>query len=285
MIPKLDNKVISSFLLWLDNTILTKGEAYTNWSSQFYRVGNTINNYYTYALPFKQINADQSIAGANIMSGVYLNNNFITVGQSGLAGINYNQGQVYFSQNVDGQSLVGQYSIKDFNISLANDPEEKLLFETKYSAKPKTTTQVTGLAPNTLTYPIIFIKNDGSENTPFAFGGTDTTKYYIRAIVIADSQYLLDALGSILRDKVRTFVPLIEGSEMPFNSFGDTNNGGYNYQTLTDGRTNAAFICKVSNSRLSARSVVMNQVRDLNPGVFPGIVDFELEILRQPRLE
>lgn len=72
---------------------------------------------------------------------------------------------------------------------------------------------------------------------------------------------------------------------MPFNSFGDANNGGYNYQTLTEGKPGQVFISKVSNSRLSARSVVMNQIRDLNPGVFAGITDFELEMIRLPRLE
>lgn len=270
-------------MLWLDNTILTKGQAFTNWSSPLYKVGNIINGYYTYALPFKQINADQSITNANIMSGVYLNGNFITPGQSGLAAINYNEGHAYFSQNLDGQSISGVYSIKDYNVALTSEPEEKLLFETKYSTKPKTSNQITGLAPNTLTYPIIFVKNDGSKNIPFALGGTDTTEFYVRSVIISDSQFSLDAVCSILRDKVRTFVPIIEGNEMPFNSYGDVTNGGYNYADLTNGRTSAAFISDVGNSRLSYRSVVINQIKELNPGIFCSVMDFELQIVRQPR--
>lgn len=285
MIAQLDNKVVSSFLLWLDNAILTKGQAYTNWSSKFYKVSSPFTNYYTYALPFKQINADQSIAGSNIMSGVYLNNNFVAVGQSGLLGINYNQGHAYFSQNIDSETLSGDYSVKDYSIALTSEPEEKLLFETKYSVKPKTSYQITGLAPNLLTYPIIFVKNEGSENIPFAFGGTDTTEFYIRAIIISDSQFVMDATTSILRDKVRTFIPIIEPEETPFNNYGDVNNGYYNYRELTQNKVNSIFISKVSNSRVSYRSVIMNELKDLNPGIFSCIIDFDLEIVRNPRSE
>lgn len=285
MIAQLDNKVISSFLLWLDNTILTKGQAYTNWSSKFYKVSSPLTNYYTYALPFKQINADQSIAGANIMSGIYINGNFITAGQSGLLGINYNQGHVYFSQNVDNEILSGDYSVKDYSMALTSEPEEKLLFETKYFVKPKTSYQITGLAPSSITYPIMFVKNEGSENIPFAFGGTDTTEFYVRAVIISDSQFSLDAASSILRDKVRTFIPIIEPNEMPFNNYGDVNNNYYNYQELTQNKTNSIFISKVSNSRVSYRSVIMNELKDLNPGIFPSIIDFDLQIVRNPRSE
>ncbi len=86
-----------------------------------------------------------------------------------------------------------------------------------------------------------------------------------------------------MRDTVRTFIPMIEGNEMPFNSMGGVTNGSYNYQSLTNGKTNSIYICEVSNSSLSYRSVVMNQIRDLNPGVFPSVCDFKLQIVRQPR--
>lgn len=282
MIPQLDNQVLSSVLLWADHALLDKGGAFSNFSGSFYPIKEIYNGYYSYGLPFKQINADRSINGAHITSGVYLNNNFITVGQSGLVAINQNEGHVYFSQDMDSQSLSAAYSVKDYSIYLNSEPEEKLLFETKYEVKPKTTRSLTGLAPQTMTYPVIFIKNDGSENEPFAFGGTDTTKYYIRAIVISDSQFSLDAVTSIFRDKVRTFIPLIEPGEMPFNSYGDVGSG-YNYTSLTAGKTNSLFISKVSNSRLSYRSTIMNEIRSLNPSIFPSLIDIEAEIVRQPR--
>jgi len=284
MRPQLDNRVASSVLLWLDHTIVQKGEAFTNVSGLFYKSSrNQYSNLYTYSLPFKQINVDSSIAGANIMSGIYINNNFITTGQSGLLAIDYNNGQAHFLTGVDSSVLSGAYSIKDYNVYLSNEPEEKLLFETKYEPTPKISRAISGLAPNTLTYPIIFLKSDGSYNEPFAFGGLDETCFNMRATVISDSQFSLDALCSILRDKVRTFVPLLEENEMPFNSFGGLKNQSYNYNTLTTGIINSLFLNRVDISRLSYKSVIMNEVKNLNPNIFPILIDFELKIVRAPR--
>lgn len=283
MRAQLDNKVMSSFYLWLDHTILTKGEAFTNFSGLFYKISTPYYPYdYTYALPFKQIIADNSIVGANIMSGIYINGNYIQTGQSGLVAINYDQGQVIFSQNVDSARLSGNYAVKDYNVSIATDPEQKLLFETKYETRPKTQRQITGLGPQTLTYPIIFLKNEGSINEPFAFGGTDTTVFNIRAITISDSQFSLDALCSILRDKVRTYIPLIPSSSMPYNFLGDTRNNNYNYLNLPS--EDNIFISKVNISHLTYQSVIMNEIKNLNPNIFPTLIDFELEIVREPRI-
>ena len=53
-----------------------------------------------------------------------------------------------------------------------------------------------------------------ANNEPFAFGGQDTTKISVRAIVIADSQFEIDAIGSLFRDERHNYVPL-------FEAFGD----------------------------------------------------------------
>jgi hypothetical protein len=96
MKAQLDNILMSSMIMWMDNILLTKGEAFQNYNSKFYPVTNIYNGFYTYGLPFKQVVSDSSITGANLLSGVYVNNSLITVGQSGLSGINPNNGQVYF---------------------------------------------------------------------------------------------------------------------------------------------------------------------------------------------
>ena len=93
------NTLTSSFLLFLDNQILKKGEAYTNVSSLFYPVTGVYDGYYTYAAPYKQIVSDSSIAGISQLSGVYLNGNFVVPGQSGLVAINHYDGQAIFNVN------------------------------------------------------------------------------------------------------------------------------------------------------------------------------------------
>ena len=93
MKAQLDNILMSSMIMWIDHQLLNKGEAFQNYNSQFYPITNIYNGFYSYGLPFKQVVSDSSISGANLLSGVYVNNSFIKVGQSGLTGINPNQGR------------------------------------------------------------------------------------------------------------------------------------------------------------------------------------------------
>ncbi len=49
--------------------------------------------------------------------------------------------------------------------------------------------------------PAIFLKLTNSFNEPFELGGTVQSILYTRAIILADSQYTLDAVGNIFIDK------------------------------------------------------------------------------------
>lgn len=278
MKAQLDNILMSSMIMWMDNILLSEGQAYQNYSSKFYPITNIFNGFYTYGLPFKQIVSDISITGANVLSGVYVNNVFTTVGQGNLTGINPNNGQVYFTSNQNANTLSGIYSVKDFNIYLTNQPEEELLFETQYEIKPKVSQNPTGLAIESITYPCIFLKNNGGTNEPFALGGQDNTIMEVRAVVLADNMFNLDAVCSILKDTARRYVPLINNS--PFNSFGGLNSGYFNYDTLTSGiniSVDGFYIEEVNISKIFAN------LNPRNNKVFPAFVDFTLSNIRYPR--
>lgn len=288
-----DNIVMSSALLWLDHTILNKGAAFTNTSSFFYDVNNLYNGYNTYGSPFRQFVSDESIGnihGANIINSVTLNNSTTVRGISDFAHINYEQGQVYFTSAVSNPNttLSGDFAVKDFNTYITNDLEEKLLFETQFTIRNKTDLTAAGLPPSTMTYPAIFLKNNGSRNEPIAFGGQDQTETDVRAIVLSDDQYKIDAVGSIFRDKVRTFIPLIPEANMPFNALGDyKNNVQFNYTGLTDQRspdcvsTTGVFIDNVYTSKIGG--ITYTQKTNINPDVFSMIIDFEISDIRTPR--
>jgi hypothetical protein len=281
MKAQLDNILMSSMIYWMDNTLLLKGEAFTNFAGKFYEIKNLYSNLYTYGLPFKQIVADNTITGANLLSGVYINNTFVTVGQSGLSGINPNQGQVYFSTDQSSNQLSGKYAVKDFNLYLTSKAEEEILFETQYKIRPKTTQNLTGLAPNSITCPAIFIKNNGGVNEPFGFGGEDRTEMDIRVIILSDTIYNLDAVISIFRDKARTYIPLVNISESPYNSLNSINDGYYSYNTFCTGKigtVNSFFIDSVSVSKIP------NFDNKLNPDIFAGFIDFTISNIRYPRV-
>jgi len=282
-----NNIVMSSILLWFDNKLLSKGEAFVNFSSNFYPVESQYFGFYTYGAPYKQMVVDSSISGANIISGVYINNIFSKIGENSLTGINSSQGHLYFTSQINNPStsLSGNYAVKDFNIFLTSETEEDLLFETQFQLNPKTSQNPTGLPLNAETYPVVYLKYQGGDNEPLAFGGLDKTNINVRAIVLSDSIFKLDALTSIFRDTVRSYIPLIYENEMPFNILGSANNGSFNYNNLTVNKLQNDDYLHIDNvyvSKIDNRFI--NSYNKLNPNVFTAFIDFELSKNRYPRI-
>ena len=282
-----ENRVMSSFLLWFDHTLLSKGEAYTNHGSKFYPVDTTYYGYTSYGAPFKQFVTDSSIAGADIMYDVYVSGsaagNIKATGEYPLYDINYDQGQLYFNDEIAPDALIsGKYAVKDFNVYLTSKAEQELLFESKIDLRPSTSQTETGLAPEVETYPAVFLKNNGGKNDPFALGGEDRTEINVRAIVLADSQFNLDAACSIFKDRVKTDIPIIPDNNYPFNAFGGLKSGVYNYTELTSSIEDVVSIHSVDISRFSLG--YMENLKNTNPDVFKAIIDFELEAYRFPRV-
>ena len=288
MKPQFDNQIMSSLLLWFDNKLLTKGQAFQNTTGQFYSVSDEYYGYNTYASTYSQIVSDASVSGVTIPTGLYAGNTLVNVGEGGSDGlyaIDYNNGRSYWS-GAQYSAVTGSFSIKDFNVFLTNSTEDEILFQTQYTNRNEISTVVpTGLERGTKTYPVVYIKNNGSFNEPFAFGGQDNTVMNVRAIVIADSQFEVDALGSLFRDQKTTNIPIFEASEMPFNQFGYYKDGvQYNYTGITNGKSDAQqiFLEDVSVARFDR--VLENEVRKFNPNVYSTLIDFELNKIRFPRL-
>lgn len=271
-----ENKVMSSFMLFVDHYLLEKGESYTNYSSYFYPTSNLYNGYYTYSAPFKQMVSDDSIAGAQVIKNLYVNGTPISPSSSNaptdLHGINHYKGQVYFTQDQGSAVISGDYSVKDFNVYLTNDPEQKLLFNTKYQLNPKFPQQLSGLAPDAQPYPAIFLKNMGGSNEPFAFGGADNTITNARLVVMADSSFKLDAACGILKDLKYKRIPIAE--DLPFDAMGSYTGLNYNYNTLT-----TTLGPLIWNARVS-KMTMMGDFERLNTDVFSAFVDFELQTVR-----
>ena len=165
MKAQFDNQVLSSFLLWFDHTLLDVGEAYQNTTGQFYNVSQEFAGYQTYASSYSQIVSDASITGATIPTGLYVGSNLVNVGQgagTGLYAIDYNNGRSYWSGE-QGDNVTGSFAIKDFNTFLTNRTEDEILFQSQYTNRNKISNIVpTGLEADTKTYPVVYIKNDGS---------------------------------------------------------------------------------------------------------------------------
>lgn len=284
MLPQYGNQVVSSFLLWLDNKICSKGQAFINYSGLFYNVTGSHANYYTFGAPFNQLIADTSVSGANVFTGVYLNNTFITTGISGLVDINYKAGHLYFSNDVRQYNISGNYAVKEFNISLTDKQDDVLLFKTKYYQKPRFPQKPTGVLDDNLVYPIILVRQEGDTSEPYSFGGTEWETTDVRCIILADSLFNLHAVQSLLKDTIRTPIALFSAQDMPYNNRGGLKSGVYNYTGMANTRINDqnfVFVEKVFIPRAGQRFATTSE--NFNYDVFFNFVDFELTKARNPR--
>lgn len=277
------NNLVSSFYLWLDHEILSRGEAFITYSGKLYDVQDPAFKTSTvYGSPFKQWVYDSSIQNVFIPSGVTSGSQFIPRGQNGLS-IDYNHGRVIFAENqIPNKDFNIKYSFKEFNLYYTDEREEKLIFEKSYTLTPYIN-QITGaLAPLDIPYPCIFIKLKTNENKPFAFGGLDESNYWIRCIILAKDGFSLDSVTSILVDSARKMFPVFNPEDLPFNYLGDFKTGNsYNYinKCQTQGQNQLVLIDKVNITKFDESENLY-----INKKTIAALADFELKSIRQPRI-
>lgn len=274
--------LMSSFYLWLDHEILARGEAFINYSGKLYNSPDpSFPNNSVYGAPFRQWVYDNSIPNVNIPSGIFVNNNYLVRGISGL-NIDFNKGRAILNSGINSSNVTASYSFKEYNIYYTDEKEEKLLFEKSYNITPKIT-QVTGsLGYLDNPYPCIFIKHRMGENIPFAFGGEDSTKTMIRCIALASNSFSLDGLISILSDSARKVFPILNPNDFPFNYFGDFKSGGsFNYINLCKNQPQSSlvYIDRVTVSKLDE---IDNA--NINKKCVAALIDFDLSDIRNPRI-
>lgn len=279
------NKLISSFLMYLENTLLVKGEGFYNTTGYFYATQSPYSGFYAYSAPCNPLVYDQSIPNSIPFSGVYLDNNFITTGQSGLAQIDYKKGVVYFTSEIAGDNRIsGNFSCAEYTAQLTTDPEYRIIFETKKFLRPKYSQDLTGVAPNEISFPTIFVKENGGYNDPYALGGEDITYTTLRLIILGDSQFSTDCVTSLLKDQSFSYVPLMFDTEFPFNSYGGLKSKTFSYTGVTSdkiGNGSGVFIDKVQIA--SVTQGFRGDLSILQSAVFPAIVDMTLCLSRFTR--
>ncbi len=273
-------------MLYLNDIMARKGQGFTNYTGTFYPTNQTIAGLKTYALPFNQILSDSSISGSIVPTGVTIGNSFIPTGVSGLVGIDYEKGRVYWSASsgVPGPISAG-FSIKDFNVSLTSEPELRLLFEDKFVLRPKVGQTATGVPLNAMTYPCLLVNCLGGDSEPWSFGGQDMTSANFGIFVFADSQMLLDAANGILRDLKYTYVPLLDSvNQYPYNPLGGLKNDKFNYTGLTYNFIGSGKAAWVSDTTITYyKRQVYSDVLQLNPECYFSVVDITLATPRFSR--
>lgn len=278
------NKINSSMFLWLNNLICQRGSGFNNAGSNFYQMPSMYNGLYTYGSPFSQFISDSSVSGAIVPTGIYLNNTFVGTGQSGFFGFNYERGIAYFTSPVSSNvNISGAFSVKDFNVRLTDETEINLLFENRLSLRPKSFSNFTGQNPVELSYPIVFIRNSDIKNEPFSFGGTELTKMGYTFYIFADSKYQLDAMEGLLIDSVRDYIPLIDNTNSPYDSYGRVKNAPFNYQSIKNARPagspQSIYIEDVDKAKYKA--LLYNEIQKVNPEAFFSSINMTVSFVKR----
>jgi hypothetical protein len=281
MKPQFQHELTTSFMLWADNFITDKADAFQNYTSPLYPMGTDDqlgDGFVTYSSPHKQWVFDESIDDVQIPSGIYNNGTFMDRGDNGLI-IDFDDGRVILDASFgnNNTTLSGSYSVKEFNWYITNQTEEQLIVDSKFDSNGRFKQELSGIAPHKQVVPAIFVNPELVENEPFAFGGEDKTSTNIRCVVFAENTYQLDGAMSVFADSKNEVFQKVAYSDYPLTEYGDTT--GFNYMELTNSKRRDLFhVEDVRCSKLSDRVS-----KNIDPSLFVGFVDFEITNLRFPR--
>ena len=286
MKPTFTHNVINSFFLWFDNFLMTKGDAYKTYTTKLYnyedpRLGG---DKVVYGSPYKQWVYDKNITGATIPSGFTINNQFVPTGTSGMK-IDFDNGRIIFNSGVSTSlNVTGTYSVKEVNSYITDQPEDNLIIENKFVTNSRFTVSENYITPYNPVTPCIFASIETAHNTAFAFGGEDETKCIIKVVAFCENLYQLDGVLSVFGDSYNEIFSIIPMTGHPLGEFNEIKTGayptGYNYKNLSNAyNSQTLFISHVETSKI--RDSV---IKELNPILHIGFLDFEIKTYRYPRL-
>jgi hypothetical protein len=215
-----------------------------------------------------------------VPSGVYVGGTFQPRSSSLL--LDFTNGRALISGAASTASVSGSFAVKDFNIYFTNDGEEDLIVDKKYTPNSRIFSAAASyIEPYDNVVPAIFLSSQSINNVPFSFGGEDTTKIQMKAVVMAENSYQLDGALSIFADSFNEVFPTIPFSGNPTTEYGDIKNGTYSYDSLKNQYNGEPlfFIDEVVTSKLSDKAR-----KSLSNDLFIGFIDFEIHQQRFPRL-
>ena len=301
MIPNIDHFIKLSFQLWLDHYILKYGQAYTTGNYKLYCTEDERlpAGYLSYSSPFKQWVWDSSISGAVVNSYIYSGSEKIYSDDDNVI-LDYDNGRAIIKTDNQNLDLTADFSYKDFNIYPTNQTEEDLVVQNKFQENSRYYIQESGIKPYDCVTPAIFINFEEREGVPFALGGMDDVKYYIKAIIVAENDYQLDGINGLLGNCAQRIFPLItginrediwndsinsySGASYPFGSNWNIVSGGYNYnfRVLKELNDRKLDYCLINKSKCSKVSAKLRENLDLS--TYVGFVDFEISNIYFPRI-
>lgn len=278
MKPQFQHKVATSYLLWFENYFFKKSEAYSVETGSFtpYTDTSLPSGYQAFGLPHKQLIYDNSMSGAYIPSGVYIDNVFTPI-ETGKYMIDFENGRFIGSGVGTGAAITGSFSPKELNVYYTNETEENVVINIQDKIDESVKSFISGYYdPNIQKLPAIYVSNYSMENAGFALGGMVETTTQAKAIVIANNAYELDCVLSVFADSYNEVIPLVEFDSYPLDEYGGIKSGSFSYETLKSTYPKEIFVKSAITSKMSDRVRANNILKNL----YVGFVDFDLSTYR-----
>ena len=278
MIEQFQHKFTNSFLLWFDNFLTTKGQAYQEVSGELYPTTDyrVDSDYNVYTSSFKEWVYESG--HGNIPTGVKdANNNTYNRG-SGIV-FDFNNGRALVPDTISLTSPVTTlptgYLRKEFNVYFTNDTEEDIIVDRKYDFGVNDTGAI---APYDLAVPAAFLSVNAVDNDPFSFGGEQETTVRAKAVILAEDPFQLDGVLSIFADSQDEVFNQIPMSGHPIDENGDLKSGeNYTYTGLASEHTDGHpfFVKNTQTSKLTQKAM-----KSLANELYVGFVDFDIQVHR-----
>ena len=285
MITQFIHRAVSSFQLWVERKLVSDAcKAYvTDQSNTFEYVDfpDIPTGYYAYQGRFRQLVADYDVDKVN--SGVFVGNQFFS-GDSSSVLIDYNDGRVIVPYaSGTGLTITANNTVKEVNVYITEDDEEKLLVQNDFIDSAATnTTQLFAQAAKrddkTYILPAVFLKLETDNNTPVSFGGEVDNRIAIRMIVLAFDNYIVDGVLSYFKDRAQSCIKIIPFSSYPYGRSFTLKSYPYQYDTLSASYTESLFIESVRTSKVTDELTL----EKLQKNMVMGFADFDLSIYRYP---
>lgn len=258
MKEQLTNKILSSFCLYFDNLLLTKGQAFkTRTGAPLYYLKDSRlpSSLKTFSSERKQWVYDSSVPGAVIASGVSGASGFSAFSNAIIP--DFTNGRIISTSLVSGGAYSCSYSHKDVNVYITDEREEQLIFDTAGLSIQTSKIANSGIAPYTYALPAAFCFINGSNPETLQLGDDENkhNKITIRVVTIMDSTFVHDAVHSISHSAKDKCFCLLPSDKTPLDEFGNIKSqfsGQYNYQNIVNENSDDwVYIEKVRTSKLS----------------------------------
>ena len=259
-------------MLWFDNFLLTKGEAFSNKTGTFYNTDDPFidSSFEAFSSPYKQFVNDSSISGAILPTGILGDSHYIDYDNGRIV----ETGSNYTSDSV----ITGTFAVKDFNVYFSNETEEDLIVEQKFMVNSRIPNSITsGIPPYDQVVPAIFLSTASVRNEGLAFGGEESTTVRANAVILTEDSYQLDGVLSIFADSHNEIFYPIPMTGHPVDEYGDLKGGTYNYNTLKSQYSNQKpfLIETATTSKLTDKAR-----KSLANDLYVGFIDFDIKINR-----